>query len=477
MLATQNREQLQYRMAVYYLNKLRIAETAYHFGHEHSNYALRLLDQDWPQIEHWQHWAAAYAGKSEAIAQLCKEYPLASAEILALRQSPQNRIEWLQAGLEAAQRFNDRRSESALLYRMAAAYYDGGDFLKAEEHALEACACAEAANDLRNLGMSWKLLGDIYRIQGNAALARDYYSQSGDVFEELGDQRQFGKAVSGLGLTAWRQGEWEDARKLFTTSLAIARTFGQETDICDELIDLSLPSFVLGDVQSAYELLNECIARCRAINYHRVLAASLNTLGQFENDPAAKLAYFEEAVAICRKTGIYWDLSSYLNNMSFTLLGLGRYTEALEYTGEALTLSRASGQPGTTAYSLSHRVEIQLALGDVEHSRHSFREALEIARETDSPILKLHMLIGGMSLWTELDRAEEAAEWAGLMLSLPICASQEQEHIRAFCIKLEAKLGPSVFAAAMERGRSLDLDGVIQTILHKLREIQEPRTL
>ncbi len=467
----QSHNRIRYRMALYYLNKLRDAEAAYQYGHEHSEYALKLFDQEWPQAQQWQTWATANCINNQDAARLCVEYPLVSKEILLLRQTPQQRIKWLQTGLEAAKFLNDSRSEATHLYLIASAYHDCGEIASAEEYALQAITRTQATYDLLNRGLALRLLGDIYRMIGKFAQARDYYQQSLEIFQMLEDQRQIGRVLVGFGLIAWRTGDWQGAHKLLTEALAIAKTWGHELDICDALLDLSLPTFVLGDTQAAYALLAECTSRCRAINYHRVLASSLNTRGTFESNPANALVHFQEAISICRKTGTNWDLSNYLNNAGFTLSELGQYAEALEYVLEALSLSRAAGKDLAISNSLSTLVEVYLGLGDIKLSCQSLHDALEIAVDIDSPVVKLHILMSAMNLWDRLGKVEQVAEWAGMMLSLPICVSQERDYIHRFCIKIEEKLGLSAFTAALERGEKLDLTSVVQKVLRDLSEV------
>lgn len=466
-----NNESLPYRMAFYYLNKLRIAASIYSFGHEHSEYALRLFDQEWPQMQQCWAWAKTHCFESPQNAHLCVQYSLASRELLALRLDPQHRITWLKTALEAAEFLRDDHVQAAHLYLIAASHYDAGELSQAETYAVQAIKRGALVHDLLNTGSVLELLGKVHYMMGNFTHARDYFEQSMAIVQTLGDRRLIGRVIKGFGLISWRTGDWKGAHQLLSEALEIARAEGQEIDICDGLIDLSLPTFVLGDVQTARELIEECIRRCRATNYHRVLASSYNTLGQMEADRTKSLHYFKEAVSICRRTGISWNITSYLNNISFALCESGQYTEALKHADESLTLSRATGKHLAAAYSLSNLVEIYAQLGHIQKSCLSLREALEITRETDSSVVKLHMLIRAMTLWDRLGKAEQVAEWAGLMLSLPICVSQEREHLQKLCISLEAKLGTAVFNAALAHGKTRTLDGVMEDVLRELNQI------
>src|SRR3972149_4269834 len=87
-----------YRLAQYYLGKLRAAGAAFRRGHANSAYGLAVFDREWAQIKHWQAWLADRLADDPTAVQLCAEYPHVGADLLVLRQSPQEPIAWLGGG-------------------------------------------------------------------------------------------------------------------------------------------------------------------------------------------------------------------------------------------------------------------------------------------------------------------------------------------------------------------------------------------
>jgi hypothetical protein len=107
----------QVRLATYYLSKLQTVDSAFKCGHEHSIDALAQFDQEWSQIKRWRDWSAEHSNKHDDIALLCMEYPQAGSELFLLRLHPRERLEWLEAGLEAARRLGNQKAEMVhLLY-------------------------------------------------------------------------------------------------------------------------------------------------------------------------------------------------------------------------------------------------------------------------------------------------------------------------------------------------------------------------
>ncbi|CAG0937153.1 hypothetical protein TFLX_06064 [Thermoflexales bacterium] len=469
----ETRRQASQRLAQYYLDKLRAAATAFRLGYDHSAYGLSVFDREWAQIKQWQAWSAAGAQQDSRAASLCAEYPQAGAELLLLRQPPQERIEWLTSGLQAtrvsaAQVQTARKHEVVLLYQLGFAYLEQAAFLKAEEYAAQALRQAHARRDRLYVGRSLNLLGEIKRAAGDMAAAQTCFEESLAVFQQLGNRRYIGQAYRGLGLLAWQRSDWPRARDYHAQHLAIATELGLEVDICDALISLSLPTWMLGDQATALACIQQCVARSRAMGYHRDLASSLHTLGQMEQEQG-KLAearpHLEEAIMICRRAGILWNLPSYLESFGFLLIALRDYPAALNSLQEGLTLARAQGSRIAAGNILCELSKVYRMLGDLDRAHHSLREGLSIARDADISLMKVHLVNAAMSLWRERGKAEQAAEWLEPLSVSPGVAGQEQAELQQQREELERELGPERLSAAIERGKRLDLDQVIDGIL------------
>jgi len=460
----------RYRLAQHYLGKLRAAAGAFRQGHENSAYGLTLFDRDWPQIKQWQAWSAARADQDTAAASVCAEYPRAGAEILALRQSPQERIEWLETGLKAARLRGDRQRELVQLYYLALIYRDQKS-KAAEEYASNAVNLARTLGDKGYVGRSLILLGEINRVSNNYPAAQSFLEEGLAVLLEAGTRVDLGLAYRGLGLLAWVRGDWLHSRDYQIQSLAIATELGREVEACNALVDLSLPTWVLGDLSGARAYLEQCIARCRAIGYHRVLALSLNILAQSDEElghMAEARQHYEEAIAIGRTMGILWDMSSALRNYGDLLYKMGDYAAALKHLEESLVLARAQSNRSNIAVSLSILVEVYGKLGDLDRSRRNLREGLMIIRDLNVPLRKAHMIMTAIGLWQEMGKAEQAVEWLGRLLNLPDLPQQEQSVVQNLRERFESELGEEHITAAIDRGKTLNLDDVIAAVLAEL---------
>ncbi len=459
------------RLARYYLHRLEAANIAYQKGYENTADALAAFDQDWPQIRQWQAWSASFAQTDPDAATLCKEYAEVGFTILSLRQPISEQIDWLQAALRIAQVQQDRLAEMWCLYYLAEAHNWQGLFRQTADEARQALVLAREFNNKMCLGLTTWLVAETERRFGQYAAARDRFMESLTILRQYGTQQQVGRAYSGLGLVAWQQGDLKAASDYHLQHLSIAKTLALETEICDALINLSLPVWVMGDGVKARTYLEECISLCRAIGYYRVLATSLNTLGMLVHEAGSleeALQRYDEALAISRANGITWNVPLYLHNKGEVLFNMGKYEEALVYLDEGLELARIQGSERSTAEGLVFLIMTHAALGNIDRASACAWEGLTIARRIGAPLLKIQMMMGVLSLWPGLGRTRQAAEWGGLLLSLDGMPRWEQAVIRHECDQFASSLGGQELEAAMEAGKALELDGVIQAALEVL---------
>src|SRR5438046_1663036 len=121
----------QLRHAAYFKTLLKTVDELYQNGGDYAFQAFAAFDAEWNNIEAGQAWAAENAGRDERAAILCKSYPSAGVFLLALRQPPKDRIDWLESALSSAHSLKSRDDEGVILGNLGFAYDDAGDTNKA----------------------------------------------------------------------------------------------------------------------------------------------------------------------------------------------------------------------------------------------------------------------------------------------------------------------------------------------------------
>ena len=112
--------------------------------------------------------------------------------------------------------------------------------------------------------------------------------------------------------------------------------------------------------------------------------------------------------------------------------------------------------------------EIQIRANEAERAGIALHEALVSAVQTGVRVNMLYGVLVATKLWQRCGAATRAAEWAGLLLRLPGVDYAVRRELRSVCAELTRQLGEQRFAAAMERGKALDLDAVAAHIVSAL---------
>jgi tetratricopeptide (TPR) repeat protein len=474
MLAAAPRvETIRQRLARHYLNELQAASAAFGSGHDHSAYGLERFDREWPQIKHWQTWSAAQSEQDPDSASLCAHFPPAGAELLALRQTPQERIAWLTAGLRAARRIDDRRTEAECLFLMAWAVHKQAAIDEAEAMGREALALAEAIGDRVVTGRSLHLLGEIAVRRGEFAEAQQLHARALNLLRAAGDQAHLAEVYFSLSELAYLQGEFDSAREYAGQSHALLETLGLSPTTNNNLAWLGVTTAETGDLAGGERYARQSIELCRATGAQSTLAHGLYVLSgiaRLKEDYPQALALVAESLQIAQAIDEEW-LIPYLLFHRADLLGLLDDPRGAERDiDQALDMARRSGYRLALSTALIQRAEVQLVLGQAALARTALREGLAMAVSTRMALDQAHGVLVAARLWKQQGAAQTAAEWVGMLLSRSGVEQTVRRALAIFGRELEAGLGPDEYAAALARGRGLQWMEVVAEIVVALSE-------
>lgn len=240
------------RHATHYIDVLRDANRCYLQGHGSVKRGLALFESEWDNIRAGQSWAASNAGKGEAIAQLCSDYPEAGAYVLDLRQHPHERIRWREAALAASRRLNRRKAEGWHLGNLGLAFWALGDFQRAIEYYQQALAIAQETSDCRNEAITLGNLGMAYWSQGNIRHTIELCEQALAIARAISDRHAEGLMLNNLGIAHAASGETREAIDLFEKYLAITREIGDRRGEGNVLGNLGIAYKNLGNLGKAH---------------------------------------------------------------------------------------------------------------------------------------------------------------------------------------------------------------------------------
>jgi tetratricopeptide (TPR) repeat protein len=191
------------------------------------------------------------------------------------------------------------------------------------------------------------------------------------------------------GVFPYRQGDIEEARRLWTRAHELYVALGDEGEAGRCLADLASVAVSQGDLGRAASLYEESIGHFKAHGQPVRQAIALSNLGaiaSMQGDHDAAAGYLEEAIPLQREIGDRDGLAISLHNLARTEIKRGRTARAGDLLSDSLGLARALGYKEVIANCLQGCAELALAAGDAERAARLAGASLAIFDEIGVPL-------------------------------------------------------------------------------------------
>jgi predicted ATPase/class 3 adenylate cyclase/Tfp pilus assembly protein PilF len=314
-----------------------------------------------------------------------------------------------------------------------------GDHAAARDSFTQSMALFEEMGKRSGIAGALGNLGLVASRQGDYTAAVSYHERSLALYRELGDRRNVAYALNNLGMATGGHGNYAAARAYYEESLTIKRELGDQKAIGGSLHNLGLIAESQGDHATARAYYEQSLAVRREIGDRQGMAGSLNSLGAAESDYAAKRAYYEESLAIRRQIGDRWGTGESLHNLGAIDRDRGNYAAAWAEFEESLTIKNEIGDRPGLSLTLDGIAVLRVA------------EVLQATpNDPAGTIIPVSVaLLGAARLWAA---AEALREQMGAPLS-----QSEQEWLRGEIERARSLSDEAAFAAAWAEGEAMTL--------------------
>jgi tetratricopeptide (TPR) repeat protein len=465
----------QFRLASYYLTKLRTIEVAYQHGHEHSTDALFVLDQEWSQIKRWRAWSAEHAYDHDAIADVCMEYTKAGVELFLIRLHPNERREWLEAGLAAARRLGDTHAEMVHQLHLGKTYSYLGSVAIALKHIQQALALAQQLDSPLYLCKSLIAQGGIYYGLDEYEKSRQAQEQALAIGTKLEAKHEIGAALNGLGNVAFSQSDYNYAHDCYERFMEISEEIGSSTGVCMSLRNLSMVTKRMGDFDVAIGYAERAVNLCREVGYQSCLAESLAELGGLTSERghlSKAQDFYQQSLDLSRLISHRTNEAFVLYRLGCLLLKRGDISEARVFLEEAAVLSTDVGERWFAALAFMNLAEAFRLKGEFKRACLNLLEGWEIAAAVESRAIRVKYLVAAAQLWHDQGHLEQSCLWMGLLdQHVEKLMDEECSRYEDLRNSLQVELSHEQFNAALECGKALDLNDAIMHAMNDLEQI------
>jgi len=320
---------------------------------------------------------------------------------------------------------------------------------------------AARAEFLVRLGEGLGALGDLAagreKLKAGLALAR-----------EAGDRKTAAYALCQLAFADYWQGMYGEMQNLASEALALARAAGDLDTVAMALMRLGIAAQLhQHDLELGRRYLEESLALFRQIGNTAQAAACLNNLGEIprsQGDYAAAVEYYEQALAADRQLGDRVGAATALFNLGEVAGAQNDGAMAMRRHQEGLAVAEEIGLRTMIIICQGGLGHDAAAAGDFASARGYFRRALAEAAGVGSLMSQLYALVGFARLKALTDDPVRAAEWLGLTLAHPSSETDALQRANALLTTLRAALPADELEAALARGKSLELQAVVDEL-------------
>ena len=284
------------------------------------------------------------------------------------------------------------------------------------------------------------------------------------------------KALTGLGMLVWRQGDYAHAAMLLGEGIALCRGARERAGLADALHHLAHVREAQGDAAGAARLFEESLAIARAAGDRWETALTVNCFGATLlrlGDQDRALALLEEGLRVARELGNGHCLADALRLLGLAAQERGERPRARHLLEESLSHCRRLRDKPGSALSLGILGTLLIEQGDWAGATAAYRESLALRRDLGD-ILGVARCLDGLAAIAAgqgdpLRAAQLGGVADGLRAAIGVAPLRRQppSHERLMA-RARQTAGATPFDAAWSAGRALGLDDAMEAVLDRL---------
>jgi CHAT domain-containing protein/tetratricopeptide (TPR) repeat protein len=229
-----------------------------------------------------------------------------------------------------------------------------GQFNKALESFEAGLDFAKTGGNKQGLVECYKNIGLIFWNLGQLDKSSEFYAQ-GQMFAEKYEMNAAHEEISLYnnifrfyteGKSRRSANSYQESIVSFQKAVDLSRANNSRHHELKCLRQLSLTHWELNDLQTFFELNEQCLKLARYLNHEREIGRAYNNIGLYfwkTNEYSKALSYYQEALNIARELNDKSEISACYNNIGLVYRALGAYQKAQNYLEKAVIIDQESG--------------------------------------------------------------------------------------------------------------------------------------
>jgi CHAT domain-containing protein/uncharacterized protein HemY len=247
-----------------------------------------------------------------------------------------------------------------------------------------ALSLAERLNDRAGLIESWRNVGNVHRVRGDAPQAIEAFNKSLSLAEEAHDLEAINAALNATAATYFMKGQHDEALRYLRRGIEVAKQRGDTEYVIYTLSNIGLVHKSQGKLTEAIIDYRASLAAAEQAGDKASAAVVVNDLGNtymlLSDYPQARASY-EQSLRTAREINDKRSTGAALNNLGILAQTLGDYDQALDNFQQSLALAEASGDKQAIGTALSNIGNLNYARGDYARALEAYHRSLQLREE------------------------------------------------------------------------------------------------
>ena len=247
-----------------------------------------------------------------------------------------------------------------------------------------ALSLAERLQDRAGRIESWRNVGHVHRVGGEAAQAIEAFNQSLRLAEAAHDLEETGAALNAIAATHFMKGEHDQALVYLRRGIEVAKERGDTDYVLHTLSNIGLVHKSQGKLAEAIADYRESLAVAEQVGDAANAAIILTDLGntyRLQSDYAQARAAYEQSLQIARRIDDKRSIGAALVSLGLLAQALGDYDQALDYFQQGLVIAEATADKQAIGTALGNVGNLYYARGDYAHALEAYQRSLQLREE------------------------------------------------------------------------------------------------
>ncbi len=281
-------------------------------------------------------------------------------------------------------------------------------------------------------------------------------------------QRLLAMANGRQGVFSHYLGQPEKSRQLIDRSLAQLREHGDPRKLAYFLNRSAMLAREAGKPDEARHLLHESLAVSQSIESQAEAIGALRHLGYMEGEAgefAAACEHMEQALALDRSGPDALSLGATLNCYGFVRYLAGEVEPALALLNESLVILEMAGAKAELTAVFDNLGYAYAAAGELATARAYFSRGIKIVFDLHNLPTVLDIVLGWTATLSQPDECEQAIAVITFTAEHSAAWLETRDRATRWLCSRAGNLSPDALAAAQVRGRALDYEQVVKSVI------------